>query len=341
MDASHTYASHTYASHTRTTSAWRMWLFNPFHYLAGGPALAWGAACIVVTAWLGGAFDYRYTGVLSFQLSTPTPIWLAITQGLMAWLVPSALLYIGGRQLSRSRVRLIDVFGTQALARAPGLLMALVVVSPPFRELMDSLISQGTSPFTVAQITTLIMAGTVTVLFLVWIVLLMYRAFSVSCNVAGGWAIAAFIAAIALGEFATGVTGRFLQDAAAPRSVASVPVQSDQRHLAERLASRLLQGHEQGRFETLSTEEAVEDFRRGYTVEVQRRNHQTIRQRFGAFNGLDYVETRFIGSQPHLLIHRFKGRYGAAYQPPEVRVVLDRDTRLAGLWIKPWKDEMR
>ena len=46
------------APHTRTTSAWHLWLFNPFHFLAGGQALAWGLACIVLTAWLGGIFDF-------------------------------------------------------------------------------------------------------------------------------------------------------------------------------------------------------------------------------------------------------------------------------------------
>lgn len=337
-------ASNTLASHTRTTSAWRIWrtwLFNPFHYLAGGPALAWGLACIVLTAWLGGAFDYRYTGTLSFQLSTPTPIWLAITQGLTAWIVPSALLYLAGHGLSRSRVRLIDVLGTQALARAPGLLVALIVVSPPFRDLTDSLIAQGATHFSVAQLAALTAVATVMVLLLIWIVLLMYRAFAVSCNVAGGWAITAFVVVIALSEVATGVTGQFLQDAIANRTVASVPVQSDQRQLAAQLAIRILEGHEQGRFEALGPEEATEGFRTGFTPESQRQNHQTIRQLFGAFEGLDYVETRFMDSQPHLLIHRFKGRYGAAPNVPEVRVVLDRDGKLAGLWIKPWQEQMQ
>ena len=318
-----------------------MWLFNPFHYLAGGPALAWGLACIVLTAWLGGAFDYRYTGTLSFQLSTPTPIWLAIAQGLTAWIVPSALLYLAGRGLSRSRVRPIDVFGTQALARAPGLLVALIVVSPPFRDLTTSLIAQGASHFSVAQLTGLIAVGTVMVLLMVWIVLLMYRAFSVSCHVAGGWAIGAFIAAIAVGEVVTGATGQLLQGTVAPQPVASIPVQSDQHHRAAQLTTRILQGYEQGRFEALSPEEATEGFRVGFTAEVQRQNHQAIRLMFGAFEGLDYIETRYMDSQPHLLIHRFKGRYGAASRPPEVRVVLDRDGRLAGLWIKPWKDELQ
>ena len=341
MDASHTHASHTPDSHTRTTSVWRIWLFNPSHFLAGGPALAWGLACIVLTASLGGAFDYRYTGVLSFQLATPTPIWLAITQGLMAWIVPSALLYLAGHGLSRSRVRLIDVFGTQALARAPGLLVAIIVVSPLFRDLTDALIAQSATHFSVAQLAALTAIATVMVLLLVWIVLLMYRAFAVSCNVAGGWAITVFVVAIALSEVVTGALDQSLQGTFVSQPVVSVPVQSDQRHLAEQLATRILQGHEQGRLEALKLEEAIEDFRTGFTAEVQRHNHQTIRQLYGAFEGLDYIETRSMDSHPHLLIHRFKGRYSTASSVPEVRVVLDRDGRLAGLWIKPWQDEMQ
>ena len=338
MDDSHTLASHTRESSVRRT--WRMWLFNPFHYLAGGPALAWGLACIVLTAWLGVAFDYRYTSMLSSPISHPTSIWLAITQGLSAWSVPSVLLYFGGRQLSRSQVRVIDVFGTQALARVPGLLMALIVVWP-FRDLLEAVISHGTSRFVVAQYTALIAVGTVMMLLLVWIVLLMYRAFSVSCNVAGGWAIAVFIAAVTLGEVTTGVTGHFIHGTFAPQPVASVPVQSDQHQRAAELATQILQGHEKGRFEILSTEEATEVFRVAFTAEVQRHNHQTFRRLFGAFEGLDYVETRSTEDQPHLLIHRFKGQYGATSHSPEVRVVLDRDGKLTGLWIKFWEDELQ
>lgn len=329
------------APRTRATSAWRTWLFNPFHFLAGGRALAWGLSCIVLTAWLGGIYDYRATGVISFQLTAPAPLWHAMAQGLMAWAAPSVLLYIGGRLISRSRPRSIDVFGTQALARAPALLMVLLVVSPPFRDIITSLIAQGVSPPSLPQLALLVTFGLAAVLLLVWMVLLMYRAFAVSCNVAGGRAIAVFIAAIALGEVATGEAGRLLPGTVAPQAVVSTPVQSEQHLLAAQLATRILQSHEQGRFETLGPEEATEGFRSGFTAEVQRRSHQSIRQLFGAFEGLDYVETRSVDNQPHLLVHRFRGRYGAASRVPEVRVVLDREGRLAGLWIKPWQEQMQ
>ena len=326
------------APQTRTTSAWHLWLFNPFHFLAGGQALAWGLACIALTAWLGGIFDFRFTGAISFQHTAPVPLWHAIAQGFMAWAIPSALLYVGGRLISRSRVRPIDVFGTQALARAPGLLIALIVVSPPFRDLTTTLIAQGSSNLSIAQLALLSSVGIVLILLLVWMVFLMYRAFAVSCNVAGGRAIAVFIVVIALGEVATGAAGRLLPGTATPQTVASAPVQSEQHQLAAQLATQILQAHEQGRFEALGPEEAIESFRKAFTAEIQRHSYQQIRQLFGTFEGLDFVETRSIESQPHLLIHRFKGRYSTA--SPEVRVVLDQDGKLAGLWIKPWQEQM-
>ena len=36
------------APHTRTTSAWHLWLFNPFHFLAGGQAIAVFIAAIAL-----------------------------------------------------------------------------------------------------------------------------------------------------------------------------------------------------------------------------------------------------------------------------------------------------
>ena len=123
------------------------------------------------------------------------------------------------------------------------------------------------------------------------------------------------------------------------RTVASAPVQSEQHLLAAQLATQILQAHEQGRFEALGPEEATESVRKVFTAEFQRYLHQKSQQIFGTFEGLDFVETRSIESQPHLLIYRFRGRYSTA--SPEVRVVLDQDGKLAGLWVKPWQDQMQ
>ena len=291
-----------------------------------------------MTAWLGGIFDFRFTGVIYFQHTAPVPLWHAIAQGFMAWAIPSALLYIGGRLISRSRVRPIDVFGTQALARAPWLLIALIAVSPPFRSITAKLLTEPFLDLSAWGVAFISLVALVLILLLVWIVFLMYRAFGVSCNVAGGRAIAVFIAAIAIGEVATGAAGRLLPGTTAPQTVTSAPVQSEQHHLAAQLATQILQAHEQGRFEALGPE-AAEGFRKAFTAEIQRHSHQQLRQLFGTFEGLDFVETHSIESQPNLLIHRFRGRYSTA--SPEVRVVLDQNGKLTGLWIKPWQEQMQ
>ena len=139
------------------------------------------------------------------------------------------------------------------------------MVSPPFRNLTTSLIARGISHLSIAQLALLTSVAIVLILLLIWMVFLMYRAFAVSCNVAGGRAIAVFIAAIALGEVTTGAAGRLLPGTAATQTVASAPVQSEQRHLAAQLATQILQAHEQGRFEALGPE-ASEGFRKAFTA---------------------------------------------------------------------------
>ena len=81
--------------------------------------------------------------------------------------------------------------------------------------------------------------------------------------------------------------------------------------LAAQLATQILQAHEQGRFVALGTE-AIEGFRKAFTTEVQRLSYQQLRQLFGTFEGLDFVETHSIESLPHLLIHRCSERYSIA-----------------------------
>jgi hypothetical protein len=192
---------------THTTPTWRLWLANPFHFLAGGQALAWGLALIALTAWVGSTNDYRFTGVLSFQRSAPVPLWHSFLQGLIGWAILSGLLYAGGRLISRSHVRLIDVFGTQALARAPGLLIALIVLLPPFPDLTADLVAQSGFHLSIPEIVLISFLGLTLVLVLVWMVLLFYRAFAVSCNVGGSRAIAVFIAVLLLAEVAAGAAG--------------------------------------------------------------------------------------------------------------------------------------
>ena len=170
----------------------RTWLLNPFHYLAGGQAMAIGVVFIL-------AASFVESLVADLQsMYSPVPLWHLMVDGLIDWIVLAGLLLLGGKLISRSRVRALDVFGTQALAKAPTFLIAISMLLPAQQRILYK-VAEGVqkSP---ADFAVMFIAGIAFLLMFTWMVWLMYRAYSVSCNVAGFKAIGVFIVAFVLGE---------------------------------------------------------------------------------------------------------------------------------------------
>ncbi len=194
----------------------RTWLFNPFHYVAGGKALAVGVVLVLGSSFVGSLSNSHFDGVLDYHTGLRAPWWVFLSEGLIAWLVMGVLLLFGGKVISASRVRVVDVFGTQALARAPMFVVALLSLLPGVGRFVDELmkiaLDPGADPLVVAQqfrmLLTANMADTVVfglhttvgLVMLVWMIALMYRAYSVSCNITGKKAVLVFIPLLILGE---------------------------------------------------------------------------------------------------------------------------------------------
>lgn len=178
------------------------WLFNPFYYIAGGKALAIGIVVMLITGLSANLSMSRFDGLLDFHFGLqPQPFWINISEILISWLVFSCLLLVSGKIVSKSRIRLIDVFGTQALARFPYLFASLIAFIPATHRFVQKLAVDLTafqrfSPDMILFIASLIFA----ILMTVWMVLLMYRAFSISCNISGKKAVSVFIGALIIGE---------------------------------------------------------------------------------------------------------------------------------------------
>jgi len=185
----------------------RRWLFNPFYYIAGGKALLVGVGFILATGFIAYQANCRFDGVLDFHLgaTAQVPLGVSLSEGLISWLIMGVLLLAGGKIISSSRVRVLDVVGTQALARAPYLLTALFSLLPGVSRFAQQ-ISSGQAAlqahlkaFPLDALSfgvNLLVAISMTI----WMVALMYRAYAVSCNVSGGKAVGVFIAAVILGE---------------------------------------------------------------------------------------------------------------------------------------------
>ena len=195
------------------------WLLNPFYYMAGGKALAIGMLAMLLTGYFAFLGKMRFNGIIDARLGiSAAPLLLNIFEILASWLLLSILLIICGWILSKSRIRVIDVIGTQALARFPYLLVSLVALLPGARrfaqkDLTDLAVWQAFSwdmvLFFFLYLTILVM--------LIWMVVLMYRAFAVSCNVKGTPAISFFIAALIIGEILSFIIIRLGIPAALPQ----------------------------------------------------------------------------------------------------------------------------
>lgn len=183
----------------------KQWLFNPFQFIAGGNALLLGLAIMLTAAYLGSWGDVHFDGVLDLHIGKTAPLWFFTAEVLIDWLCLSAVLLIAAFFLSRTSFRIIDVFGTQALARTPYFLAILVVLPKGFSRFAEYLAAQGMqqpTTITIGSIDVLlfIVGIVVVLLMIIWMVALMYRAYSVSCNIKGGKAIASFIVALVVAE---------------------------------------------------------------------------------------------------------------------------------------------
>lgn len=183
---------------------WSTWLLNPFHYLAGSASLLFGVTLVLATGLVGSMGRTHFDGVLDFHTGPAAPLWIFLAEGLVDWLTMGVLLLVAAFLLVRTRFRIVDVLGTQALARAPGLVTAAVTLLPGYRRSTGDVMAGKVTSY--ADLTVwfyiAVLAG---LLMVAWMVLLMYRGFAVSCNVRGGRAIASFIVTLIIAEVASKV----------------------------------------------------------------------------------------------------------------------------------------
>lgn len=129
---------------------------------------------------------WHYHGLLHFG-PAPNPAWWCYAiEHLVVWLVPALLFYLGGLILSRSRIRVIDVLGTVAFAQLPFIFMNLFNMLPPIQNMTK--VDMNVPPTELlAQPGFLagVWLSLIGVIFLVWVLVWMFKALKVSCNLKG------------------------------------------------------------------------------------------------------------------------------------------------------------
>ncbi len=183
--------------------------------LAGWTSLVVGVFVIFITAVIAFYSNTRFDGVLDLHLTTATSFTGNLTEGFINWLSLSLFVYLAGLFFSRSSIKIIDVIGTQAIARFPFMFAAIF----SFFFFNNNVLHYFEYTFLKigkpVQISTsdifMFSMGTIsTVLMLVWMIALMYRAYSVSCNIKGTKAVLSFVACVIFAEILSKILISFL-----------------------------------------------------------------------------------------------------------------------------------
>ena len=164
------------------------WLINPFERIAGWQALFIGLVAMTLTAVIGKVNHIAFDGVLDVKFTEST---ITLTAFFMMQVINFFALFLtmwlAGVCFSKSKLRVIDIAGTMALARMPMLFFVIVCFLPIVPK--DFIDYPRFIVFTI-----------ISILFIVWMVALMYNAYSVSCHLKGERAVISFIGAVIVAE---------------------------------------------------------------------------------------------------------------------------------------------
>lgn len=190
----------------------KTWLFRPFDRIAGGPALVGGLVVLLLTALLAWRSGLQTDGVLDLHFQQGLGLGALLIQGLVNWLALSLCLLLTGRWLSQTRFRLVDLFGTQALARWPMLLAVVYLSIPALGGRIESLTLNlaDAMPSEPGQVMAsseylldalwLTLISLPLIACLAWMIWLMFHAYALVCNLSGQRAVFSFIGALIAAE---------------------------------------------------------------------------------------------------------------------------------------------
>lgn len=86
------------------------------------------------------------------------------------------------------------------------------------------------------------------------------------------------------------------------------------------------------------TNDGTEEMKNAMTPEVQKNAYNQVKERSGEYESVAYAEAWTQKSNSQYTILRYKGTFSTSDAKLEIRVVLDKNNKIAGFFIKPWSD---
>ncbi len=181
------------------------WLFNPFKYVAGVQALGIGLAAILLTGFVVSFSNSHFDGTLDFHTGAAASLRVFLLEGIVDWLALAVVLLLVGKAVSRTAFRVVDLFGTQAMARWPAVFIAVAALLPGYQRMAltitQQLMAPGATPhYAPADAAAFGLVVLVMLAAMVWMVTLMYRSYNLCCNVSGAKGAWTFVIALLAAE---------------------------------------------------------------------------------------------------------------------------------------------
>ena len=123
------------------------------------------------------------------------------------------------------------------------------------------------------------------------------------------------------------------------KRVAQADIDQQRLEFAEKMAHKLLTAQRQGGYYQLENEQATDQMIAGLGEDMQRQSYTTIKSLFGDFEDMKFDHLMETTQGTTYEIYRFRGVFEKPAQI-EIRTVLDAQGKLAGFYIKPWKDQL-
>jgi len=165
-------------------------LYNPFNRIAGFKSLIIGLVGLLITTYLAFKTGTHFNGLININFAKDSDYWLFFTENLSNWLFISTFMYTSGLILSKSKIRVIDIFGTILLSRIPLIIAPLIRLIPLFQ----SFVIQSWQMYFVIGFY---------LVSLIWTTILLFNAFKISCNLKNERLIISFIISMILSEICT------------------------------------------------------------------------------------------------------------------------------------------
>ncbi|MDN5200108.1 YIP1 family protein [Fulvivirgaceae bacterium BMA10] len=175
---------------TELAANMKQWLFNPFIYIAGSRALSIGVIGALLSALINTYSNTHFDGALDVHFHVQRNIKVPIAENIISLLSLWIAFLLIAKFFTKSSFRIIDLFGTVALARLPLILLSLLGFLPFHKLVSDyakkAILQSGESiDFSNLDLSLMAAMGVVTIVISAWMIALLYNAYGISTNLKG------------------------------------------------------------------------------------------------------------------------------------------------------------